>query len=147
MGERASGLAVARKARAHHADSAARRARWLDCSGITRSLDSAQEVLATADSLLDYPERARDVAEPAHGSDSATLVLERTRASRSTASGSALSREEGTAGRILNDDALRRGLEELRRQLARTAADVGKRSGALLAVLSRGYPEGRSRPA
>jgi hypothetical protein len=37
-----------------------------------------------------------------------------------------ISREDGTAGRLLDDDALLHDLEELRRQVARTAMDVGK---------------------
>lgn len=89
-------------------------------------LDSAKEVLATADTLIDYLTDG-DGTVGRLRSDSA---LRRARMDARVALDSLrlrIMREEGTAGRILNDDALRRDLEELRRQLARTAADVGKR--------------------
>lgn len=87
-------------------------------------LDSAQEVLATADTLLQYLKGEGTIS---HLLTDSTLHRARANAIASLDSlRLRISREDGTAGRLLNDDALRRDVEELRRQIARTAADVRK---------------------
>lgn len=87
-------------------------------------LDSAQEVLATADSVLRYLNGPNTLTRLR--TDSA-LRTSRARAGAALDSlRLRISREDGTAGRLLADDALRRDIAELRRQVARTAADVGK---------------------
>ena len=75
-------------------------------------LDSAKEVLATADTLIDYLTNGNGTVGRLR-SDSA---LRRARMDARVALDSLrlrITREEGTAGRILDDDALRRDLEEL----------------------------------
>jgi phospholipid/cholesterol/gamma-HCH transport system substrate-binding protein len=123
MGERASGLQLLarRMATIEQRQRTGTLARLL---GQHALLDSAQEVLVTADSLLDFL------------NGTGTLHRMRTdttlRASRARTRAALdslrlrISREDGTAGRLRNDDALLRDLEELRRQVARTARDVGK---------------------
>lgn len=125
MGERSAGLELLAK-RMSTLESRERKgtlARLLEHHAL---LDSAREVLATADTLLHF-------LDDGHGTLSrmrTDTALRRSRASARAALDSLrlrISREQGTAGRMLNDDALRRDIEELRRQLARTAADVAKK--------------------
>ena len=123
MGERASGLELLarRVATIEKRQRSGTLARLLEHHAL---LDSAQEVLATADTLLGFLNgpgtlsRMRTDTALRHERAAARAALDSLRAQ--------ISREDGTMGRLIGDDALRRDLEELRRQIARTAADVSK---------------------
>jgi len=123
MGERASGLQllVKRVATIEKRQRNGTLSRLLEHHAL---VDSAREVLATADTLLRFLNGPGTLNRIRTDS-----TLRRTRADARAALDSLrlrISLENGTVGRLLNDDALRRDLEEFRRQLARMAADVGK---------------------
>jgi hypothetical protein len=123
MGERASGLRVFAK-RLASIELRQRKGTLARLLGHHALLDSAREVLATGDSLLDFLYGPGTLHRMR--TDSALRESrERTRAALDSLR-IRISREDGTAGRLLDDDALLRDLEELRRQVARTAMDVGK---------------------
>jgi phospholipid/cholesterol/gamma-HCH transport system substrate-binding protein len=123
MRENSSGL----QQLARHMASLDRRERNGSLSRFLRNralLDSAQEVLATADSLLRFLNgpgtisRLRTDSALRHARADTRAALDTLRLR--------IARESGAVGRFLNDDALRRDLEELERQIARTVADVSK---------------------
>ncbi|HEY7861212.1 MAG TPA: MlaD family protein [Gemmatimonadaceae bacterium] len=123
MGERASGLQllVKRVATIERRQRNGTLARLLEHHAL---VDSAREVLATADTLLSFLNGPGTLSRIRTDS-----TLRRTRVDARAALDSLrlrISLQNGTVGRLLNDDALRRDLEEFRRQLARMAADVGK---------------------
>lgn len=123
MGERASGLQllVKRVATIEKRQRNGTLSRLLEHHAL---VDSAREVLATADTLLRFLNGPGTLNRIRTDS-----TLRRTRAGARAALDSLrlrISLENGTVGRLLDDDALRRDLEEFRRQLARMAADVGK---------------------
>jgi ABC-type transporter Mla subunit MlaD len=123
MGERASGLQllIKRVATIEKRQRNGTLSRLLEHHAL---VDSAREVLATADTLLRFLNGPGTLNRIRTDS-----TLRRTRAGARAALDSLrlrISLENGTVGRLLDDDALRRDLEEFRRQLARMAADVGK---------------------
>ena len=123
MGARASGLKVFAR-RLASIEQRQRNGTLARLLGHHALVDSAQEVLATADSLLDFL-NGPGTLQRMRADTALRVSRARTRAALDSLR-VRISREDGTAGRLRDDDALLRGLEELRRQVARTARDVGK---------------------
>jgi ABC-type transporter Mla subunit MlaD len=87
--------------------------------------NSAQLVLTRADSLLQI---TREPGTLSHfkGDTALRIALARTRGELDSVR-VRIAREDGAAGRYLSDDALRKDMEELSNQIAKTLADFGKR--------------------